>query len=183
MHTRLAGYCAVGAAIAMPISGVALWLFFAGAGNHFGPINDMFIALALLLLAPAAWVYRRVTKEVAGGWFTVGTYAGLAGIGLAAAGQLLLVAGVINLETSFVTFGVGTLGFLAWGGSLALLALRTRAISGPVGWLFLSMIALLPLATLLAVAGGEALPLLSGIAVALAFEAWLLRMAADLLRR
>ena len=116
---RLAGYSVVATAVAMPLSAVALWLFFSGAGSFYGPINDVLIALALVLLGPALLAYRRLTAAVAGRWFTVSTYLALAGIGIAALGQILLVVGVISLEASFVTFGVGSVALLAGGACLA----------------------------------------------------------------
>jgi hypothetical protein len=131
---RAAGYCLFAAIGTIVIAGVALSLFFSGAGAIFGPINDLFTAATLVLIIPAVVAVRRLGAGRAGGWLVVVSLATIGGLLLAAAGFVLLVVGAIDLQASFVTFGVGMLPFLAWMAGLAVLSLRDGIIRRSVGW-------------------------------------------------
>jgi hypothetical protein len=132
---RTAGYCLFASVGTLVVGGVAGALFFSGAGAVFGPINDLFTAATLVLIVPAVVAVRRLDAErVVGGWLSVVSLATIGGLLLAAVGFVLLVVGAIDLQTSFVTFGLGMLPFLAWIAGLAVLSLRDGIIRRSVGW-------------------------------------------------
>jgi hypothetical protein len=113
---------------------VAIALYFGGAGDYWGPINDILVAATVLLLLPAIAVVRRLGAPHAGGWLTLLSLAAGAGAVVIASGQLALVLGLIDLETSFLTGSLGILPLLAWAGGTAELALRGRTLDRSVGW-------------------------------------------------
>ena len=123
---RAAGMSAAVAVVAFVISAIALALFFGGAGMIWGPVNDVFIAICLIALILPILAIDRMAEGQAGIWLRVVTVAALAGAVLAATGQLLLVVGVIDLQTSFVTGGLGFLPVLVWMMALVVLG-------GPLG--------------------------------------------------
>ncbi|CAN5798437.1 hypothetical protein BH24CHL6_BH24CHL6_06880 [soil metagenome] len=138
---RMAGYGALLAIVTLIVAGVALALFFGGAGDLFGPINDIFTALTLLLLVPAILAVRRLGSGVVGDWFTWLSVLTIGGLLLAAAGFILLVVRVIELQTSFLTFGLGILPFMAWVAALAYVSLRHGLLSRTVGWWVVAFLA------------------------------------------
>src|SRR5437660_352283 len=101
----IAGVSALLAIPALLLSGLFLALFFGGRGAQFGPLNDFFVAINLFLLVPPALAIRTAVGGQAGAWFTIVTWLAIAGMVLAGVGQLLLIAGVISLQASFVTGG------------------------------------------------------------------------------
>jgi hypothetical protein len=124
-----------------------LALFFSGRDQRYGPLNDIFSAVTLLLLIlPAIGVYL-LTRDTVGVWIIVITWLAIAGIVIAAIGQLLLVLGLISLPTSFVTGGVGILPVLAWMVSIAILDLYLKELAKPIGWLTIAVLALIILLT------------------------------------
>jgi hypothetical protein len=181
---RVAGYGLVLAIVTLLISGVALALFFGGAGAIFGPINDVFTALTLLLFLPAILAVRGLARGRAPAWLSAVSLAAIAGIVFAAAGFFLLVLGVIDLQTSFVTFGVGILPFLAWVVALAVVSLRYGVVSRAVGWWIVAFLVIVG-ASIVA-APFMPMNLLSLTLAPLLFislAAWLLLLGRDLLRR
>lgn len=131
----------------------ALALFFGGAGAFWGPINDVAIAFALLLLIPAVLVVG-----VAGGtpvWFQVLSWLAILGILVAAGGQLLLVVGVIPLGVTFVTGGLGFTPLLVWIAALGALALLGSTATPAVGWWAVAFVAL----AVIGLAAAQFLPL------------------------
>lgn len=181
-----AGWAAQAAVMTLIVSFVALMLFFGGGGAIFGPINDVFISITLILLVPAVLVVGALAREHVGGWFRLLTAVTLGGLALAALGQLMLVFGVIDLQMSFVTFGAGLLPLLFWIGALSAVSLggQPRQIVAPaVGWWGVAfMLALL--ATLIAF---QFLPQIvlyaAGLALAVSLAAWMWTLGADLRRR
>jgi hypothetical protein len=131
---RAAGYCLFAAIGTLIVAGVALALYFSGAGAIFGPVNDLFTAATLALLVPAVVAVWRLGSGRVGGWLAIVSLATIGGMVLAASGFVLLVVGIIDLQTSFVTFGLGMLPFLAWVAGLAVLSLRKGIIRRSVGW-------------------------------------------------
>jgi hypothetical protein len=101
----IAAYSTFAAAISMLLGGLFLLLFFAGAGGFFGPLNDLFTLLFLVLLLPAVVVTHLVTTQNVGVWSLVVLGLGIIGITIAASSPLLLLLGVIRLETSFLVAG------------------------------------------------------------------------------
>jgi hypothetical protein len=152
---RVAGYCLFAAIGTIVIAGVALSLFFSGAGAIFGPINDLFTAATLVLIIPAVVAVRRLGAGRAGGWLSVVSLTTIGGLLLAAVGFVLLVVGAIDLQASFVTFGVGMLPFLAWMAGLAVLSLRDGIIRRSVGWWIVAF----TLAVVASIVGAFALPM------------------------
>src|SRR5262245_14678381 len=120
---RIAGISTVVALIAFVISAIALGLFFGGAGEVFGPINDVFIAIALVSLIPAIIAVDRLAGADTGLWLRIISILAVVGAIIGAAGQLLLVVGVIDLDTSYVTGGIGFLPVVIWIIAIAVLAL------------------------------------------------------------
>jgi hypothetical protein len=132
---RAAGISAAVAVVAFVISGIALALFFGGAGRFWGPVNDVFIAICMIALILPILAIDRMAEGQAGIWLRVVTVAALAGAVLVATGQLLLVGGVIDLQTSFVTGGLGFLPVLVWMAALVVLAGPLGLVPTAIGWL------------------------------------------------
>jgi hypothetical protein len=131
----LASWSALAAIAALVVSAVALALFFGGAGDAWGPVNDTFVALTLLLLVlPLVAVWRLAPDDI-GPWFGILTLLAVAGALVAAAGQVLLVVGAIGLNTSFVTGGLGILPVVAWAVGFAYLVFTRDVVGVEVGWL------------------------------------------------
>lgn len=184
VSTRLAGQAALLAVVTLVLSTIALLLFFGGGPSVFGPINDVFIALTLLLLLPGMWAVGRLARRRVGAWFTVLTIAAIVGLVEAAAGQFLLVARVISLETSFVTGGVGILPFLAWVGSMPVLALRRRVVASSIGWWSIAFLA----TSVLSFAAAAFVPMqilvfVFGIPWMIGLGGWITALGLELLRR
>ena len=179
---RLAGASALLAIPALLLAGLFLALFFGGRGEFYGPLNDIFSALSLLLLILPAIAINVSVYQAAGSWIAVVTWLAVGGMVIGAAGQILLVVGVINLQTSFVTGGIGILPVLAWAIGIAVLSLGFRQLSASLGWL---TIAALLLALLLTIASSLHLKsptwLLTG-GLTIALVAWLASLGRALLR-
>lgn len=151
---RAAGYAAFLIIPLLIASGIALWLFFAGAGAVFGPINDLLTAACLGLLALPVLALRSIAGPQVGSWFDIVSALALVGLALAAIGQVLLVIGVISLQASFVTGGLGIVPVLVWGIALAIVALWVGALPEQIG---LATVALL-VAVVIAAVGSAVLP-------------------------
>ena len=129
---------------------------------------------------------RQLGAERAGAWLGALSVVAIAGVAIMAAGQIALVIGLIDLETSFATGTVGLLMTIAWIAGTAVLALRHRVLDRVVGWWALAFLAavgvtavaipLLSMDTpgLTAVFGGPLLVTLAG---------WMVSLARDLGRR
>jgi hypothetical protein len=180
---RLAGYSAFGAVGALVISGIALALFFGGAGDFWGPINDVFITLNALLLIPPALVLSLVVRDQAGDWFRIASVVGVAGLLVIGVGQLLLVIGVITLQGSFVSGGIGLVPLLGWMVALAVVSLGSHALSASIGWSVVTTLAF-ALGTTAAymLAPGTLTWILSG-GMALAIAWWMASLGVELLGR
>jgi hypothetical protein len=116
-------------------------LFYGGAGAFWGPINDVATSVALLALVLPVIAVDRIAGPDVGPWLRVVSVAAIGGIALAATGQVLLVVGVIDLETSFVTGGIGILPVFAWLVAVAVLGLGAAILPAQVGWLATGVIA------------------------------------------
>src|SRR5215212_2664971 len=90
---RLAGISTWVAMVALVLSGIALALFFGGAGAFWGPINDGFIVVTAIALIPAALAVDRLASGDAAPWVRLLTVAAIAGLVVMAAGQSLLIVG------------------------------------------------------------------------------------------
>jgi hypothetical protein len=122
-------------------------LFFLGRGQRYGPLNDIASAAVLLLLIlPAIALKDLVGADPA--WFGIVTWVAVAGMVVAAVGQVALVLGAISLNTSFVTGGVGFLPVVVWFAAFTFLSLRDGTPPPEVGWSML--VGLVPIAALVA---------------------------------
>jgi hypothetical protein len=139
---RAAGVSALVAIIAIIVAGIAFALFIGGAGAFWGPINDVSTSVALLALLLPVIAVQRLAAPGTGIWLDLVTVAAIAGIILAAVGQLLLVAGVIPLQTSFVTGGLGVVPLFVWLVSVAILAIGAGVLPSHIGWLAIGVIVL-----------------------------------------
>ena len=171
---RNAGYAAYIAAAVQLVSALSLWLFFGGAGDIFGPVNDLLVAIAMALLVLPVLGLRALIGRTVGPWFAVVSALALGGLAVAAVGQLLLVAGVISLEMSFVTGTAGILPILAWMVGVGVAARRSDALPDRLAPV---TVAVLLLAVALAI-GSMILPatgviVLSGLFV-VALAGWLM---------
>lgn len=181
LMVRLAGVSALLALPVLLLSGIFLALFFGGRGERFGGLNDFFSAIGLLLLAaPAAAVYL-IARDATGEWLLIFTVAAIGGMALAAVGQFLLILRVIDLQTSFVTGGIGVVPVLAWVGVTVWLALSGHLLPEAVGWLGAATLASAALLTVAAVVRRDrAVWVLSAVLVA-ALGGWLITLGLALL--
>lgn len=178
----LAGRCLRWATATLTAAAVSIGLFFGGVGYVFGPINDVTTAATLLLIAPGVLAIRRLAQGRVGSWFSMLSFATVAGLAVAAGGLLALVAGLITLNDSFVIGGIGILPFLAWLAALALIAIRRGVLTRRVGWLAAAALGI-------SILSGAASPLLPmnvlvfvlGLPLLAVFAAWLWVTGTDLL--
>jgi hypothetical protein len=126
----------ISALLAIPAVGAAMvfWvLFWTGKGEAYGPLNDVAVAAALfLMIAPALAISGASPPDLA--WLPLLGWAAAAGMAIAGAGQLLLVARVIRLNMSFVTGGIGILPVLIWMVVLAYAGIVRGTPSTSIGW-------------------------------------------------
>lgn len=180
---RAAGWASWVAIVPLVASAIALALFFGGAGQFWGPVNDVLISVTLLLLMLPVLAVLVLVGDQAGTWFSVLTWLTLAGLLLAAAGQLLLVVGVITLENSYMTGGIGILPFLVW----ALATIWTGWAFGVPGMMVGVLVAAaIVLSGASAVVSLSAPGLVTGIvtgALVAVLCAWMAALGADLLGR
>jgi hypothetical protein len=177
---RGAGYAALATIPLLVASGLAFWLFLSGAGAAFGPINDMLVAICLVLLAWAIAGLWTVAGRRIGPWFTIVTALALIGAAVAALGQVLLVLGIIPLEGSFVTGSVGVVPILVWTLAVGVVAVRTGALPRRFGWASLAVLGAVVIG-----GAGSSLPAPGILAVAgillAAIVGWLLTLGRTLL--
>ena len=180
---RTAGYAAAAATLSLLLAGVTIALFFGGAGQQYGPMNDVFTAVTLVLLILPVLAIRALVGDASGPLFDAVSLLAVVGLAVSAVGQMLLVVGVIDLDTSYVTGGVGIGPVLAWAVGLALVSLRGDALPDELGWATFAMLALVALTTVVAsVASGPPVALVStGLFISL--ELWLAALAWTLLSR
>lgn len=176
----LAAYSALGAVAALVVAGITLALFFGGAGDYWGPVNDISSALALLLLLPVMLAVLRLSPDDIGPWFAIVTYAAIAGVLIGAAGQVILVLGGISLQTSFVTGGVGIMPVLAWAIGLAVLVFTRDTLSVTVGWLLVGVLVSAGLLTLSWAFLAWPVTAAAGVVMIVLLASWLGAISAEL---
>lgn len=180
---RAAGISATVAVVAFVISAIALALFFGGAGTFWGPVNDVFIAICMIALILPILAIDRMAEGQAGIWLRVVTVAALAGAVLAATGQLLLVVGVIDLQTSYVTGGLGFLPVLVWMLALVVLAGPLGLVPAAIGWLAAAGLVLVAIASVSTVITMGPPTWLAWAAVVVVFALWMGSLATTFLGR
>jgi len=180
---RSAATSAVVGVIALVAAAITITMFFAGAGEAWGPVNDVFDALLLAAIVLPVLAIDRLAGPDAQPWLRVVTVAAIAGLVLGAVGQLLLVARVIDLQTSYITGGVGIIPFFAWLVALAVLAFGPGVLPQSVGWLVVSIIVLsVGSGVISAVTFGPALWVASA-ALVVAIGVWLANLSSILSAR
>ncbi|MDH4333641.1 MAG: hypothetical protein OEW24_00005, partial [Chloroflexota bacterium] len=136
----------------------------------------------LLLILPVLAVLLLAGDE-AGWWFSILSWLAIAGLVLVAVGQLLLVVGVISLNTSFLTGGVGITPFLLWALATIWTAWSFGVPSPMVGFLLAGVLVMSALTTAVSLAlPGMATGIVSGV-LTLALCAWMAALGSDLLGR
>jgi hypothetical protein len=175
---RLAGTSTWIALVALVLSGIALALFFGGAGEFWGPVNDALIVVTVIALIPTVLAVARLAGDRAAPWTTILTVATIAGLILIAVGQTLLIVGRLSLEGSFVTGGVGIIPFLAWVVLIAVLGLGGGPIPDSVGRLAVAVIATVVAISVVGVLVSDG-PLLwlAGVGLVVALSFWLAGLA------
>ena len=174
---RLAGVSSWVALVALVLSGIALALFFGGAGQFWGPVNDALIVVTTIALLPAVIAVARLAGERGAPWVTIVSAAAFAGLILIAVGQTLLIVGALTLEGSYVTGGICVIPFIAWIVMVAVLALNAGVIPTTTGWLAVAtLIGIVAFSAIGAVTQGPVL-WVGGVALLVAIGAWLAGLA------
>jgi hypothetical protein len=180
---RLAGLSTL-AGVAMLLAGtVAVSLFFANVAYVFGPISDVAFALAMFLLLPAVWAVHRITRGATGTLFAVVSALAAGGMVVSGVGSLALVVRLIDLQTSFVTFGLGMFLFVVWALAVGAVALRTSLLSASIGWWVAAFAAATVIGTIGWLTLPPALAYAGAVVLLVTWAAWLVALGRDLLRR
>ena len=160
------------AIITLIIAGVAFALFLGGAGAIFGPINDLAVVATVVALILPILAIDRVAADTAP-WLRWVSIAAIAGCVLIAVGQTLLVVGVLPLDGSFVTGGIGVVPVLAWMVALVVLGLGAGPVPSTIG--FAAAVVLLLIVAEVVAAGAGPGPALWLVSIALlgSLVAWL----------
>src|SRR3970282_1939257 len=99
---RASGYSTYSAIATLIVAAVTIALFFGGAGQFWGPVNDLFVSLTVLLLVLPVLAVLLLAGDQAGWWFSVLSWLTIAGLLLVAAGQLLLGGGAVTPHNPFL---------------------------------------------------------------------------------
>ena len=177
---RLAGPSTWVALVALVLSAIALALFFGGAGQLWGPVNDAFIVVAVLAMIPAVLAVDRLAGDHGAPWTRIITVAALAGIVVMAAGQTLLIVGRLSLEGSYVTGGIGVIPFLAWVVLVAVLSLSAGVVPRSVGWLAVVTLGMIVACSVVAAVTRGPVLWVATIGLVVAMSAWLASLASAL---
>src|SRR4051812_4050620 len=132
---RLASTSSWVALVALVLSAIALALFFGGAGDVWGPINDGFLVVTAIALIPVVLAVLRAAGDVNAPWVLVVSVAATAGLILIGVGQTLLIIGRLSLDGSYVTGGLGIVPVIAWIVLVVILSLGSDVLPRQVGWL------------------------------------------------
>jgi hypothetical protein len=180
---RTAGMSGLVAVVALIAAAVALGLFFGGAGEAWGPVNDVLTSLMLIALIPPILAVERLAGGQTGGWLGVVTVAAVVGAVIAAVGQVLLVIGVIDLNMSYVTGGIGFAPILIWIVAVGMLGVAVGALPAAVGWLALATLGLIVLASAVTAVTRGPIAWAAWVGVVAAFAIWLGGLSGTLLDR
>lgn len=178
-----AGAASVVALIALVIAGVALALFFGGAGAFWGPVNDLFTVVTVLALILPILAVDRMAAESGVGWMRFVSIVAILGAVLIAIGQTALVLGLLSLQGSFVTGGVGFIPIAVWIVALVVLAFGSGVLPASVGWTAAAVLALIGVEAIVGLATIGPLLWVTSIALLAALAAWLWVLASTLLAR
>jgi hypothetical protein len=180
-----AGIAAIAGAVVLVLTAFLLVVGATGLTSAFGWANDVAVVAAFALLGPGIIATSRLGRATVRRWFDAVSWLALAGILVLAAGQLLLVGGVIRIGPAFVAVGFGMSAVLAWGIGYATLAwqghaeLASRSVAA---WVLASAASF--------VASSLAWPILGvvawsvvGVALLISWVGWWITLGRDLIRR
>ncbi|MEO6059163.1 MAG: hypothetical protein ABIQ05_04220, partial [Candidatus Limnocylindria bacterium] len=77
---RAAGYSAYAAIATLIVAAVTIALFLGGAGQFWGPVNDVFVSLTTLLLILPVLGILLLAGDQAGWWFSILSWLAIAGL-------------------------------------------------------------------------------------------------------
>ena len=174
---RLAGMSSWIALVALVLSGVALALFFGGAGEFWGPVNDALIVLTAIALIPAVVAVARLAGEHGAPWVAILTGAAIAGLIVIAVGQTLLIVGRLSLDGSYVTGGIGVIPVLAWIVLVAALSLGSGVLPSTTGWLAVATLVAIVAVSVIAVVTQGPVLWVAGVGLLVAISGWLAGLA------
>ncbi len=177
---RLAGLSTWVALVALVLSGIALALFFGGAGEFWGPVNDALIVVTAIALFPAVFAVARLAGDRGAPWVSILSIAAIAGLALIAVGQTLLIVGRLSLEGSFVTGGIGVVPFLAWIVLVAVLGIGLGVLPARTGWLAAAVLVSIVSASLIATVTSGPVWWVLGISELLVLSVWLADLAVSI---
>lgn len=177
---EVAGTSALGAIGAFILAAISIALFFGGAGSFWGPVNDVFAAVTVLLLIPVIVAVLRLAPDDIGPWFAIICWAAVLGALVIAVVQVLLVVGVVSLATSFTLGGLGIVPILAWAVGLAYLVLTRDMLSVEVGWLLGATLVMAGLLTASSMLAPWPVTGVVGVLFVLAFAGWLALLSGEL---
>jgi hypothetical protein len=138
---RLASLSTWMALVALVLSAIALALFFGGAGEFWGPVNDALIVVTAIALIPTVAAVARMAGDRGAPWVAIVSVAAIAGLVVMTVGQTLLILGRLSLDGSYVTGGIGIVPFIAWVVLVAVLGLGLDVLPSRIGWLALASVA------------------------------------------
>jgi hypothetical protein len=180
---RAAGASAVVALIALVIAGIALALFFGGAGTFWGPVNDLFIVVTTLALILPILAVDRLAAEHGVGWMRFVSIAAILGAVLIAVGQTALVVGALSLDGSYVTGGIGFIPIVVWLVALPILSFGSGVLPPFVGWTAIAVLVLIGVEALVAAVAMGPLLAVASVALVVALAVWLWALSSTLLSR
>jgi len=176
---RLAGLSSWLALVALVLSGIALALFFGGAGEFWGPVNDALVVAAIALI-PAVLAVARMAGDRGAPWVVIVSTAAVAGLVLIAVGQTLLIVGRLSLDGSYVTGGLGVVPVLAWIVMVAVLSLGSGVLPSTIGWLAVATLVAIVVVSLVAIVTQGPVLWIAGVVLVVALSAWLAGLASSL---
>jgi len=177
---RLASLSSWLALIALVLSGIAIALFFGGAGEFWGPVNDALIVVTAITLIPAVIAVNRVAGDRGAPWVLVVSISAVVGLVLIAVGQTLLIIGRLSLDGSYVTGGLGVAPVLAWIVLVAILSLGSGVLPSTIGWLAVATLAAIVVLSIIAVVTSGPLLWVGGAGLLIVISAWLAGLATSL---
>jgi hypothetical protein len=177
---EVAGVSAVAAIAAFILAAISIALFFGGAGSFWGPVNDVFAAVTVLLLIPVMVAVLRLAPDDIGPWFAIVSWAAVLGALVIAVVQVLLVVGVVSLATSFTVGGIGVVPILVWAVGLAYLVLARDMLPVEVGWLLAATLVIAGLLTVSSMVAPWPVTGVIGVLFVVAFVGWLAQLSSEL---
>lgn len=178
-----AGASAVVALIALVISGIALALFFGGAGVFWGPVNDLFLVVTVLALILPILAVDRLAAQHGVGWMRFVSVIAIVGVVVIAVGQTALVLGFLSLDGSYVTGAIGFIAVIVWLVALPVLAFASGALPTTVGWAAIAVLVLIVVEAVVAMVVMGPLVGVASVALLAALSVWLWTLSSTLLSR